>query len=250
LDQAIIILIDLQRLDTRIETLSVFMDELPASRELIAGERQAAENEVVEKRDALEESKLNLRKKESELQAGEERIKRIQAKLNQVKTNKEYEAALKEIEDQKVLNGELESDIIVLMDQVEESEESKKKLESEWDERAEEFNRRSSELEAKAKVVGEELAGKMKSRDELVPQISAELLAKYNQIKEKIGTVVVKADKEVCQGCFQHIPAQQYNLVLKGEQVISCASCLRIMVHPESKLDDETQEDEPQEDMQ
>ena len=59
------------------------------------------------------------RKKEKELEADKDKIKKFEAKLYEVKTNKEYQALLKEIEAAKAANDKTEEDILVLMDKVE-----------------------------------------------------------------------------------------------------------------------------------
>jgi len=135
LDRRITDLIELARLDTRIGELNEFNDKLPGLRTALADERQAAEDDIEAEREKLESAKKNLRKKEAELVDGEEKLKQIQGKLNQVKTNKEYDAALAEIAKQKGLNGGIESDIIVLFDEVEEAEKMRLELEAGWQEK-------------------------------------------------------------------------------------------------------------------
>ena len=56
---------------------------------------------------------------ESDVQANESRIARSQDKLGAVKTNKEYQALLKEIEDIKGMNSALEDEMLVCLEQME-----------------------------------------------------------------------------------------------------------------------------------
>ena len=111
-------LLELQRIDIRIEALESFLESFPDKESELGAERGDAEGKVEKKRSELEEARKELRLKERRLEDGEEGLKQIQARLNQVKTNKEYEAALKEMEDQKQANSRLEGDILVLYDKV------------------------------------------------------------------------------------------------------------------------------------
>lgn len=231
-------LLELQRLDIRIEVLRGFLDARPGLRDELAGERRAAEDDIADKRGQLEEAKQELRGKERALADGEDKLKQIHVKLNAVKSNKEYEAALKEIEDQKAVNGRAEEQILLLYDKVEEAGQAKKKLEEKWDALAAEFDRRGQELSAKAEAAETELAGLRKQRDELAAGIAPADLAHYDKVRNKSGRAVARAEGEICRGCHCRIPAQLYNEVLKGEQLIPCNNCSRILVHTDIEIDD------------
>jgi uncharacterized protein len=235
-------LVDLQRVDARVQLLSAFVDKLPELRAALAAERQAAEDLITAERDKLDHAKKSLRKKEAELKDGEEKLKQTQARLNQVKTNKEYEAALKEMEDRKRGNGDVEVEILELYDQVEAAENEKASLEAGWKERAADFDRQQATLEAKAKAALAELAERQGERDGVLAVMDADLLGKYNLVKTKISRPVVRADKEVCLGCNTHVPPQLYNQVLKADKAIHCPSCQRLLVHPACNLVDDAED--------
>ena len=227
-------LIELQRIDWRIASLSGFMDELPSLRGALAAERAEAEAEVSAEREKLDLARENLRKKERELADGEEKLKQIQARLNQVKTNKEYDAALAEIAKQKGVNSDIESEILMLYDEVEESEGKKAELEGTWQARDRVFKEKEKALEDKAAQKSAELLEKQAEREKLVAEIDKKSLELYEKITRASGTAVANARSEVCLGCNTKIPAQLYNLVLKGETICQCAQCHRILVHPEA----------------
>jgi predicted nucleic acid-binding Zn-ribbon protein len=44
---------------------------------------------------------------------------------------------------------------------------------------------------------------------------------------------VAMVSEEMCQGCRVGIPAQNYIEILKGERIITCGNCHRILVHPD-----------------
>jgi len=231
------VLIELAKKDIRIQALAEFLGRAPGLREELASERNAAKSEIEAKREEFDRSRRELARKEGELKDGEERINRLQAKLNQVKTNKEYDAALKEIEDQKKKNGLLEEDILRLYDEVEAAESKKKELEDAWKEKAAEFDARAGELDELEKAAGDELAKIEAERDAIKASLPAAVIEHYEKVKNHSGSGVARTDKEVCHGCYRHIPAQTYNLVLKGQDFISCPNCHRYLVHTEDELD-------------
>jgi predicted nucleic acid-binding Zn-ribbon protein len=235
-------LLELQRIDIRIEAVEGFLDSLPEKKSELASERSEAEQKVENKRSELEEAKKELRGKERQLKDGEERLKQIQAKLNQVKTNKEYEAALKEMEDQKQANGDLEEGILRLYDRVEEAEARGVELEAEWNEQVEDFDRREKELEKKTASAQAELEDQRGKRSGMVESISPVSLEHYEKVRKHSGRGVARAESEVCQGCHCHIPPQVYNEVLKGDRMITCNNCSRILIHTNEEIDVELKE--------
>ncbi|HUT55048.1 MAG TPA: C4-type zinc ribbon domain-containing protein [bacterium] len=235
-------LIELQKADIRIEVLEKFTGSVAGLRSALAEEKRAEQDRAAAKKAELETAKKDLRHQERELATGEDKLKQIQVKLNAVKTNKEYEAALKEIEEQKKVNGRTEEEILLLYDKVEEAEKQEKALEKEWKEKAVEFAERENELDAKAARAETELAGRRAERERLAPELGAELLKRYEYVRSRAGRAVVRAEGEVCLGCHYHIPAQIYNEVLKGEQLLACNNCVRFMVHTEKDLEDGLEE--------
>ena len=49
------------------------------------------------------------------------------------------------------------------------------------------------------------------------------------------GKAVVGVVNGICQGCFMSIPPQHFNDILKGDRMLNCPTCQRILFHkPES----------------
>jgi predicted nucleic acid-binding Zn-ribbon protein len=231
-------LIEIQKADIRIEVLEKFLDSAASLHASLAAEKKAEEDALAAKKAELETAKKDLRHAERELAAGEDKLKQIQVKLNAVKTNTEYEAALKEIEDQKNANGRTEEEILLLYDKVEAAQAQEKELAKEWKTMAGEFSEREDEINGKAARAEAELAAKRAEREKIAPELGPDLLKRYEHVRSKAGRAVARAEGEVCMGCHYHIPAQIYNEVLRGEQLIACNNCVRFLVHTEHDLED------------
>ena len=66
--------------------------------------------------------------------------------------------------------------------------------------------------------------------DEAKEKVDAELLKRYNIIRQKMnGMAVVPVWKEICGGCHVNIPPQVYNELQRSEELILCPNCSRIM---------------------
>lgn len=178
----------------------------------------------------FEELEKERKKKEKELDADKDKIKKIESKLYEVKTNKEYQALLKEIEAAKATNDKTEEDILTLMEKIEELkkdyESSQTKLRKRGKDIEVEKARLDTEIQSMDKIIGELKA----QRDNLLSVVSNELKSKYDMLKGRRGGIAVTNVKNgVCLGCFMNIPPQLFIEVTKNKKLIQCPSCNRIL---------------------
>jgi hypothetical protein len=186
---------------------------------------------IEEQRSLINELNEKYRTYESDLQMHLDRIKKSEAKLSAVKTNKEYQSSLKEIDDLENINSKIEDDMIEFLDRIEEAENVLKAKTTEFSE-LETQMKTEKEIIQKEAEEGRHRLGNLDAEWETVTgDIEAEVLATYNQIKEnqayKIGIVAVK--DAVCQGCHMNIPPQMYNELQRGDSLKRCPLCERII---------------------
>jgi len=179
------------------------------------------------------------RQRERDLEAAGDQIKKIQGRLHEVKTNKEYQAFLAEIDHLKEKMDQYEVEIIEHLDEADRLKEALKDKEKVYFEEKEKLEKRKTELEEKLAHLPDELRVLKDRREQLAQEIPAPLLKRYTTLLERRGGVaVVYAVKEICQGCHMNIPPQLFNQVQKGEEIYTCPHCNRILV-PEEMSQDE-----------
>jgi len=204
-----------------------------AKKEKAFNERQASIEELKEKIDAAETQRREL---EAELADELGRIKERQSKMMQVQTNREYQSLLKEIEDGKKSIKEKEEEIVRIM----EASEANAKIKAEQEKLIEEEQKELSEAKAKVDKHAEEIEGKKSKivvkRDAKAKDIKTPALRKYDMLRtRRNGKAVVGVVNGVCQGCFMSIPPQHFNDILKGDRMLNCPTCQRILFYqPES----------------
>jgi len=182
----------------------------------------------------IDELEKERRKKEKELDSEKDKIKKIEAKLYDVKTNKEYQALLKEIEMAKEANDRTEEDIIVLMERVED-------LKNEYATLTEHLKKRENEIKKEKEIIEKDLlsidktlAELRKEKENLLSIVSDEIKRIYATLIEKRGGLaVVNVKNGVCLGCYMNIPPQLFIEVTKNNSLITCPSCNRIFYYRE-----------------
>ena len=99
MDQQLQVLIDLQALDTRIAALEAELARLPGQIEAIQAAVAQARDGVQTLKGKSDTTKKDTRSKEKDLEDAQVKRQKSEARLYEVKTNKEYSAVLVEIEE-------------------------------------------------------------------------------------------------------------------------------------------------------
>ncbi|MBE9520574.1 MAG: hypothetical protein IME97_05560, partial [Proteobacteria bacterium] len=229
-------LTELQVIDLEIAKLDADINseqEAVAKREEAYNERQATIEELKEK---IEAADLQRRALEGELSDEMSRIKERQSKMMQVQTNREYQSLLKEIEDGKKSIKGKEEEIVQLM----EVSEANAKIMAEQESLVDEEIKVLEEESAKSKKVAGKIINRKKKivtkRNNKAKKITGSVLRRYDMLRvRRNGKAVVSVINGVCQGCYMSIPPQHFNNILKGDRMLNCPTCQRILFHdPES----------------
>jgi predicted nucleic acid-binding Zn-ribbon protein len=210
---------------------------LQAPRKLKQMEDQLAgvRSKIEKEKEIVEELEKERRKKEKELEGEKEKIKKLEVKLYDVKTNKEYQALLKEIESAKEANDRTEEDVLVLMDKVEDLTKDYESSQTELTKLEKESEIEKTEIEKETRSMDEVIAKLTTERDNLLSIVSDNLRTIYNILRERRGGIAVTNVRNgVCLGCNMNIPPQLFIEVTKNKQLIQCPSCNRILFFREN----------------
>jgi predicted nucleic acid-binding Zn-ribbon protein len=186
---------------------------------------------VVEtQREELENLRKSRREKDNQMRAGQETLKRARERLLEVKTNKEYQSILKEIETLEAKNSHMEDEVISLLEELDLLEKEVKGKEVELDVQRRRYEEEKTRMTEEISSIAAELDVCSMKSSEIKKNISADILRKYDQIKGAArGVAVVSVWKEVCAGCHMSIPPQLYNELQKTAVLITCPNCSRII---------------------
>lgn len=223
-------LVELQEIDKKIFTLTREKGENPKILDALQKEFEAKKAQLK----SLEENKQKLllkqKEREGELGTKEENIKKSNSQLGQLKTNKDYQTKLAEIQSFKADKSIIEEEVLKMMDEIDtlkkDIESEKKNLESEekvFNEKKAAVNNRTKEIDLSLK----DLEGKRKI---LAGSVDKKIYDRYEYIlRGKDGLALVKVANNSCQGCFMHVPPQVINEIKMHEHLITCEICARIL---------------------
>jgi len=221
----------LQEIDSIIGKLERTKAEVPRKLVRLEKEHVQREDRLQKNRSALEKINEERRRKEQKLKTEHDRFLKSQEKVHAVKTNKEYHAVLKEIEDIKRGNGELETEILVCMEESDHLAEELKNQEKEYQQWVQEFKKKKTEFEFDVERSLKDAVELQERRTEIVRGIEPVLISKYELLRQRRqGMAVVAIANDLCQGCNMNIPPQKANELRKNsDSIIYCPFCNRII---------------------
>jgi len=226
--------IELQHVDQRMAALDLQIAALPTEIKTLESRLSDFLHTHEERKHRLAANQRERKEMEGEIQTIQARISKHKDQLYQVKTNDQYKAMLKEIENEEKEIRKIEDRIL---EEMMEAEELQKRV-------AEAAARLEGE---KARVAGEvrvlesakgsaesERRGLLAHRQELAAALSVEVLELYERVRKgRNGLAVAEVRNGFCIGCHVMLRPQRYNDVRLNAGILACESCQRILYYIE-----------------
>ena len=107
-----------------------------------------------------------------------------------------------------------------------------------------EHEERMKAFEEQTRIQTEQLATRRADRDRLIEALPKQVSAMYKRISTRIrdGIAVAEARNGSCSACFMALRPQVMAEVRRGEEIIICDNCNRILYYvPNDKANDSSQ---------
>ncbi|MFH1807404.1 MAG: C4-type zinc ribbon domain-containing protein [Pseudomonadota bacterium] len=239
----LILLYELQQLDHRIRDCEIRLRGIPleaaATKESL-DKSQGSLTELLARQDVNESER---RAMERDLAADREKLRKWEARLNDIRNSREFAALSREIEGLKRQNRDTEEKILEHMQQGEEIAKQVATLSTQVDQHATTYHELHLAADDQSIQVRAEMEQIGSARGSITSRLQAPILKKYEFIRQRrdgIGLVVL-ADG-TCQGCHMQLPPQMYNELQRGDRLEVCPSCQRILFY--EQLAQRTTEDQ------
>ena len=184
----------------------------------------------------IEDLKKSYRELESESKINAEMIVKSNEKLRAVKTNKEYQSTLKEIEEIRKKNSSVEDRMLEQLEKIESAEAVVKQKETELSDFIQSCNEKKETLAAKAQRERQALETLNEKKRQISVKADPKMIVVLDDVKKKVrGMPVVPAQQAICMGCHMNIPAQLFNELQRFDQLRFCPHCHRIIYWKEQE---------------
>jgi uncharacterized protein len=230
-------LIALQNADTNIRNLQADIESIPERRAEIEKEFDQRAFEIrglEERRDNAFHQRASL---EKEIFEQKQRAERADRNLMAAKKPDEYTAAIREADAARKQISALETGVLEQMEVFEAAE-------KELSERAPEVEKLRGEMEESFKAFDaqvqqqqQQLEQARADREKLLNDLPKPVSAMFKRISARIrdGVAVAEARNGACTACYMSLRPQVMADVRRGEEVITCDNCNRILYYAPDK---------------
>ncbi len=226
-------LIALQEIDLRLEESAERKRRIPEMIEAARGPLQSAQANRDTLKQEFDAATKERKACEQDLVAQEQTISKLadRAVKGEIKTNKEYQAHLFEVELAKKKKGDIEERLLILMDQVDGKKKDLAQAEGAVKEAEKRFASEKAALEGSVGGLEEELVRLNRDREVLVTAVEPSLIRTYEKLRvSRKGQALAGVNKEgSCLACRLQIQPQMVAEVKRATSILTCAFCHRIL---------------------
>lgn len=232
------------KIQTQIEALEK-LAELDA-------ELKALDDELMQEREAFGEKKQNLsglEEKLSKSRASIEDMERLRGelmqearqmsvqmersreKLSRSRTEREVNAAQREIEELRKLYRDREGEIEKLGGLVSQARGEHDSTLSDRDTLASEVGSREGEVTTRLGDLEKQVSAKRATRNAFVEKVQPVLYRRYEMIRKKRGNAIAHVTDGTCSACRMRITPMMFQQLMRGDDFQQCPSCNRIIYY-------------------
>lgn len=230
MNQKLFPLIELQKLDLRIMELTEIRRKIPERLHLAETPLREVTQALTEAKIAIDEATKERRVHEKDLEVHETQTEKMKSHAASLKTNKEYQAHLFELELANKKRGEFEEKILVAMDRIDGLQKTAKELQEKKQGQEQVFAQEKRGLETQDQELAKELTRLEADYREAAGKVERSLLDRYNQVKVSRKDQPLAAVRDgMCVGCRLQIPPQLIAQVRRSDDLHLCPYCRRIL---------------------
>tara|TARA_Y100000994_G_scaffold234346_1_gene223108 strand:+ start:331 stop:1041 length:711 start_codon:yes stop_codon:yes gene_type:complete len=219
-------LIALQKIDSRLLEIEEIKGDLPIIVEKTENLVNNLKDEVVNNVDAIKEIEKTIRELGFKVEDSNEKLKKYKDQLYLVKSNKEYDALMLEIDHIKEFLDGVETNILELEEKKSSFEEKNKSNELDIESNQKRLDESTLELSNAMTSTKSEEDGLNNERDGLVKNIADNLISSYEQLRNaRDGKAMVSINRGACGYCFNQLPPQFVIEVKQNNSIKNCDSC-------------------------
>ncbi len=243
MEKQIQLLQELQEIDSALDAIRETQEGFAPGLESIKEDISLLEVAGEEFRQELAAKEVERRDRRDVVERLKGLIAQSKEKITQIVNNKEYFAVLKELEHNQKQVEKHELELLGLMEEIESIKEQISDNDQQLAVKREELACKEKEIASEVAALEKKIRAGEKGRQAKAKEINEAFLRRYQRIRRRFKNAVVVAENGTCRGCNVNVPPQVYNNLLKGQELMNCPNCQRIMVPMvESKSEPETEE--------
>ena len=232
MQEKIMALYELQKIDSQIDEINKIKGELPLEVQDLEDELAGLNTRVENINAEIEELNSLTRQRKREVDQAKIMIANYKEQQNNVRNNREFDAITKEIEYQELEIELAEKRLKEYSTGIKAKKAIIEQTNATLEERNIDYKAKKEELDSIEAETAQQVADLTAKAEKAKEPIDERLLAAYNRIRKNVhnGLAVVTVTRDACGGCFNRIPPQRQADIRLGKKLIVCEYCGRILV--------------------
>lgn len=233
------LLLGLQTIDLELDEKQVEMERIQQQLQEHKDILQKLTDDLQAQKAGLDEAVTLKARRDEELREAEERHARSKERLMNVSSAKEYNALEKEMEQLKRMADSTREQLEHLKESITINREAIAEKESKINELSVQIDDTEKEAAGKIASLDKDLDAVQQRRKAAEQAVKKPILRRYDFIRNRRGgSAIVAAKNSHCEGCFMRVPPQLVIELQRGNTLIACPSCQRILYHEDIMAED------------
>ncbi len=224
----------LQYVDTNLDELEEMKGDLPS--EIRSFEQKATdlEAQLAALEQTMKTAFTQRDRADAEILALREKVERYKVQQTKVRTNREYDALTKEMDNATETIARLEKEMEGLETKATQARTEIETVRGQVEEVRKALQEKHTDLAEITKTTEAEETKFRNDRQKIVARIPKADIATYERIrKAKKGKAIVAVKRGACGGCFNRVPPQKILELKQNSRIYTCEHCGRILVSDE-----------------
>ena len=231
--EQLLILLELQTIDTKVKELEAARVALPTRTEPLRRDLAKLEGMLGGERAKLAETETWKKQQPSCSTREQEALRSAKQKLQGSKTGKEYNAASREVDNKRKSINDREAELKKVTEALSTSGTVAGERDAAVQQLRDQLAAEEAQIAVKVEELGLAIAAASAGRDDLRAKVEKSWLKTYDTLAGKRGYAVCPVIGGTCQGCQMRIPPQLNNILARMESLEMCPRCGRIIFRKE-----------------
>lgn len=220
-------------LDDQLAVLRTELARFPTLRKDLQQRVTMEQSRLEELKASTAAAQLKRRQREKDIETASAEERKFQSQLPAVKKNEEYTALLHEIAGAKARRSELETEVLLCMEEEDQIQAQRPVIERSLKDAERESAERGAAIDRDESGHQQKIAALDAERAELLTGVTGSVRARYDRVHaSRDGRAVVAILKDACGGCYRSLPPQMLQEARRGDRVIHCEGCGRMLIWP------------------
>jgi len=158
-----------------------------------------------------------------------QQLEHSREKLGRSRTEREANAAQRELEELRKLVRDREEEIGKITADADAARQQNESTQAEHKKLVDDLNAREGDISSKLGEVNKAIGVKQAERDLAAKPLPPQIYRRYEMIRSKRGTAIARTTDGTCQACHMALPPQLFHRLRREPLLEQCPSCNRII---------------------